>query len=312
MNDIDQIKNFLQSKFNLPSIKEISLLRRYTNDVYQISTTDKKYVLKIYGKSWRTEEELLFEVDLLNFLTKNDVKAAGPIYGKDKKFVYATSIDQFAILFEWADGDKPTSPFSSMDRELLGKATAKFHLATDNFKSSHHRQELNTDYLLTRPLVTILSSCVDSSQKSFFTQTSENLKRYIREFVTKGLDLGIVHADVTFDNIHITKDKEVVFYDFDSGGPGWRAIDFQGWAVFDPIDTPKQQHFVRGYRTIREINDIDIQAAPYLHAATEFWGIALDLARRVSNQVEQTIKDYLITKETEMQVFMDYFASHLI
>ena len=115
-----------------------------------------------------------------------------------------------------------------------------------------------------------------------------------------------MHADVTFDNIHITKDKEVVFYDFDSGGPGWRAIDLQGWAVFDPIDNPKQQDFVRGYRTIREINVIDIQAAPYLHAATEFWGFALDLARRVSNQGEQTIKDYLITKETEIRVFMDY------
>lgn len=308
----EQIVEFLHDKFELPLSTKISLVRSYTNDVYRVDIVNHKYLLKIYGKNWRTEEELYFEVDLLNFLKLNDIKVAGPTKGNDGKYVYAIDQDRFAILFEWADGDKPIPPFSPIDRERLGKAAAKIHLVTDLFKSGHYRKELGIDYLIRDSLTVILDGCNDEAQKVFFVDTARSLERYLEEFISKGLDFGIVHADVTFDNVHVTNENEVIFYDFDSGGQGWRAIDLQGWAVFDPKNVSKQNEFISGYRTVRNINDNDIKASSYLHTANEFWGISLDLTRRILNKGEQAIKDYLANKEIEMRNYMEYFASHQI
>ena len=303
-----QITEFLQNKFELPSPINVTLIRSYTNDVYKIVAGTKTYLLKVYGQGWRTEEELLFEVDLLNFLKNKHVRIAAPVMGGDKKYVYFVPQDRLTILFEWAGGNKPVSPFNSIDRELLGKAIAKIHLTTDGFKSKYHRKELGVDFLIKDPLNTILDNCEEKSQKAFFSNVAKNLSRYIETFISKGLDFGIVHADATFDNIHMTKEREVIFYDFDSGGLGWRAIDLQGWAVFDSKNVSKQEEFINGYRTIREISDDDVRASSYLHVANEFWGIALDVNRRISRQGIQAVKNYLITKETEMKNYMEYFS----
>ena len=149
MDNIGLITRFLRDNFDHLTPTNIISTRTYTHDVYKV-IAGREYALKVYGENWRTEEELLFEVDLLNFLKNNDVGVAGPVKGKNEKYVYTLGKNnQFAILFEWADGNKPTSPFNSADRELLGKATAKIHLATDSFKSSHHRPELDINYLIT-------------------------------------------------------------------------------------------------------------------------------------------------------------------
>ena len=102
---------------------------------------------------------------------------------------------------------------------------------------------------------------------------------------------------------------QLIFYDFDSGGLGWRAIDLQGWAVFDQKTAPRQTAFIKGYRTVREISDNNVAASPYLHAANEFWGVGLDLNRRVLKQGKEAVNKYLDQKTKMFNMFLGYFES---
>lgn len=299
------ISNWVKDNFEFSDNVEATLLRSYTNDVYEIENGDK-YLLKIYGEGWRTKSEVLWEIELLDFLKTNGVSVAGTIEGKNGKKLFEVDMDgadRLAVMFEWARGIKPESPFSLDKYELLGAATAKIHKISDSFQSNQKREELGIDYLLERPLQVILKVCGDD-KASFFRSYAVKLKKYILKFVSYGLDWGVVHTDVTFDNIHITDNREIIFYDFDSGGVGWRAIDLQGWTFFEPEKLPRQTAFIKGYRTVREISENNIAASPFLHAANEFWGIALDLDRRIINQGEQAINNYLSEK---VKIFDKYF-----
>lgn len=313
MFDSEEIAKWISDNFNLRGDIKISHLRTYTNDVYEVQR-DQKYLLKIYGENWRSKSEVLFEIGLLDYLNNRVVSVARPIAGKNGEKLFNISIagkQRLAVMFEWAKGEKPKPPFTPNDYELLGKATASMHQAADSFKSHHQREELNIDYLIERPLIEILEFCQnDNKKRTFFNNFATQLITNIEEFKVKGLDYGVVHADITFDNIHITEEGNIIFYDFDSGGMGWRAIDLQGWAVFDPKTAIRQQAFIKGYRVVREISDNDILAAPYLHAANEFWGVELDLSTRINKQGKDAVDKYLLEKVETLESFKKYFDNH--
>jgi Ser/Thr protein kinase RdoA (MazF antagonist) len=91
----------------------------------------------------------------------------------------------------------------------------------------------------------------------------------------------------------VTTDGQTVWYDFDSGGPGWRAIDLQGWVATDPAMQERQDSFIAGYRTVRPIGDRDIAASSFLWAAQEYWAIQIDLTYRVEVDDRAAAQAYL-------------------
>lgn len=304
---MDDISGWIENKYGFVGAKA-GLLRSYTNDVYEV-IGDKKYLLKFYGNGWRTESEILWEIELLDFLKRSGVGVAGAINGVSGEKLFSielNGIERFAVMFEWARGIKPDSPFSMNDYEKLGAAIAKIHKVSDDFVCNDQRQTLNVDYLINNPLLIIEKSC-DPKMSYFFREFADRLKEEINRFEKNGLDMGVVHDDVTFDNLHVTEGGEIIFYDFDSGGVGYRALDLQGWAVFDKETAPRQEAFIKGYKTVREISDNDVSASPYLHTANEFWGIGLDLERRVLQKGEVEVVAYLEDKKVLFDGFLRFF-----
>lgn len=305
---MDDISRWIEEKYGFVGTT-VKLLRSYTNDVYEV-TGDKKYLLKIYGDGWRTKSEILWEIELLGFLKAKSVDVAGVIGGVsgEKLFEIGTNgRKRLAVMFEWARGQKPAPPFLTRDYEKLGSSIAKIHKVSDGFESSCERQALDVDYLINNPLVVIEKNC-DPKIFSYFKTVADRLEIELKRFEKDGLDIGVVHDDVTFDNLHIDENGEIIFYDFDSGGVGYRALDLQGWAVFDKETVPRQEAFMRGYRTIREISDNDVFASPYLHAANEFWGIGLDLERRMLSKGKAEVNAYLEDKKMVFIEFLEFFS----
>lgn len=304
---MDAISKWIEGEYGFVGTT-IKPLRAYTNDVYEVSG-EKKFLLKVYGDGWRTKSEILWEIDLLSFLKSKGVDVAGVVAGMTGNKLFLINVEggeRLAVLFEWARGVKPDSPFSMSDYEKLGAAIAKIHKASDEFVSEHQRTRLDLDYLINNPLLIIEKSC-DLKMFSFFKELADSLKKEVIAFEQKGLDVGVVHDDVTFDNLHIDENGEIIFYDFDSGGVGYRALDLQGWAMLDKETVPRQEAFIKGYRTIREISDNDILASPYLHAANEFWGIGLDLERRVLQKGKAEVDAYLEDKKVMLGGFLEFF-----
>lgn len=298
MNDISAtLGTWLQHTYGWESSPHVSLLRAWTNDVYRVTHGDTRFALKIYGIGWRTDDEIRYELDLLHHLGQNGAHVALPIPPTARAqplghLEFEGQVHQ-AVLFAWAAGEKPRPPFTSSSYYRQGVATATIHRAADGFVSSHVRSALDLDTLVRRPLASIEDTPGNDEAKATLRAIADRLCSEITHLARNGLDWGPCHGDLTFDNLHHTASGDSVWYDFDSGGPGWRAIDLQGWAAFAPERAHHWQAFLDGYRDVRPLGEEDIAAAPYLHLAQEFWSIQVELQRRVIVQGTDAISRLL-------------------
>lgn len=286
----------LPAYFDLPPVRDVSLIRAYTNDVYLVETTEARYVLKVYGRDWRHDSEIRFEAELLDHVATRGILAARAVRGRDGEALQHVVIDgaqRQAVLFEFAAGRQPEPPFPPELYEQEGRAVAALHRATDDFQTTHQRRPLDLATLIDGPLALVASLDVDSEIWRAILDFGQDVRRSLETLVANGLDWGICHGDLTFDNLHITDDGEFAWYDFDSGGYGWRAIDCQGWSALDDQWRPHGQAFLDGYREVRPLGENDIAAAPYLAVAQEIWSLQIDLERRILAKGEAAVRDFL-------------------
>jgi Ser/Thr protein kinase RdoA (MazF antagonist) len=276
------------------STVEVEHLRSLTNDVFLIRRDEERFVLKIYGDGWRDESAIAWEVDLLNHFARKGVGVADAVHGNDGEAVRPITLSgqtRQAVLFEYARGEKPQPPFKPDLYRAEGKAVATMHAAGDDFKSPHHRAELDLAYLIDDPIESA-RRLVGAEDGEFLSRFASQLKERIGVGVEKGLDWGPVHGDMTQDNLHVASDGKIYFYDFDSGGMGWRASDIQGWAIRD-ADDAKWEAFLGGYREVRNLSDNDIETAPFIFGAWEMWGLSSDFTKRIGQSGEQAVEAYL-------------------
>jgi Ser/Thr protein kinase RdoA (MazF antagonist) len=291
---INQIHTWVSHRYSLPEQLLIEPFRAYTNDVFLLTTPTERWVLKIYGIGWRSKEEVYYEADLLTHLARRGIRVALPILGINQQAVQTITRDQrCAMIFEWAGGHKPHPPFPPALYEQEGRAVAMFHQASDDFFTIHARRPMDLTFLLDSPATTIFPLLTASDDRVFFHSFLEQLGCRITAFADRGLDWGPCHGDVTFDNVHITDDGDFIWYDFDSGGTGWRALDLQGWAAHHPEAATQWNAFRRGYQQVRPIDAVNFEAAPYLSMAQHVWGLEVDLIRRVLAQGEEAVHIYL-------------------
>jgi Ser/Thr protein kinase RdoA (MazF antagonist) len=294
------LEQWLTSIYGLGNSVQITLLRSYTNDVYEIRTPDGRRVLKVYGLNWRTEDEIRYEVALIQHLATKGLRVAQPIAGKDGQSVYPVVTakgKQFAVLFEYAEGRKPQPPFSKELYFAFGKAIGRMHEYSDDFVTKYQRKPLEFINIFRTPIAMVAPHIKNEEDRAFLIDISQKTAQKIRDLLHDfPLDWGPIHGDATLDNLHVTDDGQIVLYDFDSGGPGWRAADLQGWAYNNTEYAEKWEAFKQGYGSIRTLKDADVQAARYLSVAWLIWGLQIDLEQRVLAQGETRTAEYLATQ----------------
>jgi Ser/Thr protein kinase RdoA (MazF antagonist) len=272
------------------------LIRSYTNDVYLIQTPPEKFVLKVYGLGWRTPAEVQYEIDLLQHLSARGVPVATPIAAADQEVLQSIASPagrRIAVLFAYVPGEKPQPPFRPALYEEFGRAIARFHQVADDFVTSYPRRACDETVLIDEPVALAAALLSNPNERAWLHQLASALKDRITAFAAAGLDWGPIHGDASLDNLHVTDDGKVILYDFDSGGPGWRAADLQGWAANNAGYHACWDAFHRGYNRVRPLGEVDRMAAPYLTLAWDMWGLKIDLERRIIAQGPEQVQQYL-------------------
>ena len=272
-----QIADQLKEYFGLdnPVCKNLNTL---ANDAIEVTSSTGHFALKLYNPASRTTTDVQWEMGLTRHLIKHGAPVASPVPGMDGKRLQTFHLDgqdRVAVLFEWAAGEKPKAERSTY--VLLGKAAALIHQAADTFTSELPREKYDAATLIDVQLSRMKTPLEECGQWQRVSVLAERMRKLI---ANPQLDYGIIHNDLSLDNVHRDSDKLTVF-DLDSAGESWRAVEPSGVLRFS------EDYFkawLEGYRSIREFNPADERAVAAFGIISDFRNVVWKLGLAKSSR----------------------------
>jgi Ser/Thr protein kinase RdoA (MazF antagonist) len=253
-------------------VEEIRLLRSLVNDVYEVVSTDVRYVLKLYRSGGWTPDEIRWECDLSAHLDKSGLQTpqVHPLAdGSPVGLLDAAEGTRPFTLSSFIVGTKPQPPFDDRLYHSFGQLVAAFHDAADTFASSYRRRPSDLRRQLDEPLELVLP-LLPRDERELLSTLASAVRHKIDQYAEQ-LSWGVCHGDVTMDNVLLTS-SGLALHDFDLSAEGWRAADFGGVA-----STPRWDAFAAGYTTKRTLPDIDLAAIPWLSVAASIFNLRFHL-----------------------------------
>jgi Ser/Thr protein kinase RdoA (MazF antagonist) len=200
------------------------------NDHYRLTTGDAEFHLRVYldAKYWISgDSDFDFELVVLDRLSGEGHPVARPVRRRDGQLLTVADLGdgpRRLALFHVAPGDEATSP-TAAQCELLGRAIAGVHRATDTFGASGPRYTLDQRYLLQQPLDQLRGAAPGSDDVEQVIALTAELDAKLRQLPRNPPDFGLIHGDLHLGNIYLAANGELTILDFDHSGFGWRAYD---------------------------------------------------------------------------------------
>lgn len=251
--NINQVAQQLQDYHGLdnPTCKN---LNTHANYAIEATSPTGHFALKIYNPASSTPSEVQWEIDLTLHLIKHGAPVARPVVGKNDSCLQTFILDGLdftAVLFEWAAGEKPKPELSTY--RLLGEAAARIHSAADTFTSELPRERYDMHKLIDDQRERMKTPLRESGQWERLYDLAERMRKIISN---PNLNFGIIHNDLTLDNVHLDRNTLTVF-DFESAAQSWRAAE--AWGVLRAAED-RFAAWLKGYRSIRDFSQDDEHA----------------------------------------------------
>lgn len=279
----EALKRVIQEDYHLGLVTDCKLLYRSVNDTFLVVTQDSKFIFRIYRLGWRKHSEILYELEALLHLDARNVSVSTPILREDGGLVgviKAPEGPRHVVLFTYAPGKEPTYDIET-ESALYGRAVARVHAQSETFRGSHERFRLDMDHLLDTPVRSIqpfLSHRKDDWE--YVKRLASKLRRQLDALPLDRLERGFCHGDFHSGNGHLQGNDEMIFFDFDCCGFGWRAYDiavFRWNARHNGKDKDRWPLFLRGYRNERPLTDTDVKATDIFVAVRHLWLLNLHI-----------------------------------
>jgi Ser/Thr protein kinase RdoA (MazF antagonist) len=263
------------------------LLIRNVSDTYLLenTTSDEKFIFKIYRDNHRKLEEIKAEVELLNLLSSKGARVSYPlkaINGDQIQSFNAAEGIRYGVLFSFAPGEVVYTMDNSQ-LETLGAEMAKIHQFTTDIKLHHRRKSYNIETTMLRPL-RILEFAFNQydlqEEYNWLKGTATQVIKHLKEFDLEDFSYGYCHFDFFPKNFHFTKNGDITFFDFDFAGEGYLAWDITSFALhpflqlnygqMNQLEASQMlETFLTAYTKTKTLTDQEIEAIPYLGFA--FW-----------------------------------------
>jgi len=284
--DAEALVPVLRDGYDIGEIGECVLERSYANDVYRLTTTNgDRYYLKVYRRDWRAPSDVAWELRIQEHLIAGGAPVALPLTrrdGLDMTVLGAPEGDRAAVLYAQAPGSKPREPFTVELYTRFGQASAQLHAVLDTLIDASGRPADDIETLVMTPGRELLDLFDPAAHERHAIEAI--MTRLAEEINLKSpdLDWGICHGDLTLDNITVTEDGTITFFDFDLAALSWRARDPCGVFAASrliPGAGGFWDAFLGGYRSVRPFSDANQRAVPLMRAVNQWWDLGHDVSR---------------------------------
>jgi Ser/Thr protein kinase RdoA (MazF antagonist) len=264
--------------YGLDPSTRCTIFRRGLNDVYLLSSRDKKYALKVYQSEWRTPAAILSELEAIRHLAEKGIDVVLPIARQDGKWIteiLAPEGRRSAVLFHWVDGEmaKWSEPSHSAQ---LGRLLARLHTAADDIPSNGTRPQMTIHHLMEDSLARIrqtLDGAPHLAQRC--DSVVKRSRAWLRSAKTQPEDWGFCHGDLVLNNARVAAGN-LVLLDFDWCGFGWRVFDlatFRWTARLVNAEHVAWKPFIDGYLQVRPSAAISLRFLRFFMILRHLWHI---------------------------------------
>ncbi|MCF0069062.1 phosphotransferase [Dyadobacter sp. CY261] len=278
---------FVQKHYFPGQQVDCRILKTGISDTYLITTPEKRYIFRVYSFQWRTMEEISEELRLLDHLSANGVSVSFPIADLESAFIHtfaAPEGERYGVLFSFAEGEKVFN-FDAETHFQIGTLMARMHLLTENFALK--RVTYSEKELLIDSLTRIGQFLAEDTQEMQYMKTvQEYLIQEIRNADSDNIRKGAVHLDLWFDNMNVTSDGQITFFDFDFCGNGWLCLDMAYYVLQihsvekeDSEREHKAAQFFKGYESVCPISDEEKRLIPMLGICLYFFYLGIQSQR---------------------------------
>jgi Ser/Thr protein kinase RdoA (MazF antagonist) len=207
---------------------KIELLDNVANFVYQFQSGHHWKILRITHNSHRSEEQIIAELDWVNFLAEHAVPVAQACLSKNQRFTETFPVgDSYftAAAFEFAPGqlieNADPSEWNPTLFQNLGRIMGKLHKATKEYAPLHLKQKRKHWY--EDDLIQHASDYLPVDQQSAAQELAEIMEQF-NQLETNRDQYGLVHNDVNPTNFHVDNGRITIF-DFDDCAYNWFIND---------------------------------------------------------------------------------------
>lgn len=289
----NSLSEFIKIKYGLGERPICRLLKAGINHTYLVNTSDGKYVFRIYSFNWRTKGEILEEIRLLTSLKGHNVSISYPIPDPTDQYIQeiiAPEGNRHGVLFSYAEGEK-LQTYSAEHHYKVGVLMGRIHTIAEGLTLK--RVDYTPAYLLVESLEKISHFLQkDTPEFKFLANTQSYLLEELRDAKGRDIHYGVVHMDIWFDNLNITKEGEITIFDFDFCGNGMLGSDIAYYLLqlihLERDEAERQlktEQFFAGYETIRTISKRERDLLPILGMCSYYFylGVQCDRYENWSN-----------------------------
>ena len=206
--------------------QDIRFIGHSQNFLYEISDVNGAQILRITSDKHRTRNQIMAELQWIDFLKSGGVNACAAIKENGKNVIHSfeTPTDTLnCVLFEKAKG-KPIN-IELIDDELYflhGALVGKIHKLTHECPNDISKNRFN--WQENRLYTTDLQEYLPDHAKRQISEISKELIGEALKLPQKNNTYGIIHFDLHYNNFFI-EGKELSLFDFDNCSNGYFAND---------------------------------------------------------------------------------------
>jgi len=261
------LKSVLLGKYSFLSDIEVVYIYQGLSDTYEVSTSDKKYILRIYRSNWKPYNDIVGELEFISLLKAKNIAVSYPISDNTKNLINHIDCPEgirYFVLFSYAKG-KPMTSLNSETAKLFGEHLARIHNVSENL----HIDKLSKNFKLPEILYFTRKSLEsrnleNSSVFEMLEEIEQKITQKLNAKVLEELSVGVCHGDPHFENCFLKEKTNVLtFFDFDFCGKGYLLYDLGSFFHYEKDSDLNKKNFLDGYSNVRALKEDEIAIIPY-------------------------------------------------
>lgn len=280
--DLDQIAELAQvaiARFGIGQAASLTLLNVSENHTYRVDdpTRDRSYALRLHRPGYRSEAQIISEIDWIDALRRDGVAqtpaAVGAPDGARVVLAQAPGVEsRHAAMFEWLDGtvvDMDDGERACEQYEQLGAISARMHRHVRQWQRPPGFTRAAWDYEHSIGSSGYWGAWQDglgigAAERRQLEALDTTIRTRLERFGSGPERFGLVHADMRLANL-LVDGTQLCVIDFDDCGPSWFMYDFATTVSFmeDHPRVPElREAWIRGYRSVAELDDASVLELP--------------------------------------------------